>query len=165
MAAGGSPPLTSRLLAGAIAGMAGTIAMTAAMRRLHQRLPAGERYPLPPREITESILGGRSEEAVRDRSLAAHFAYGAASGALLSAARPSAGPLEGAVAGVGIWAASYFGWVPAFGILRPAHDHPARRDMLMIAVHVVWGAATAVAAKELFRARPTMLGSGQIRDR
>ena len=46
--------LRSRLLIGGIAGFVGTMAMTAAMRRLHRRLPEKERYPLTPREIVDS---------------------------------------------------------------------------------------------------------------
>ena len=48
------PRLGSRLVIGAIAGFVGTMAMTAAMRRLHRRLPKRERYPLTPREIIDS---------------------------------------------------------------------------------------------------------------
>ena len=47
--------ITSRLIIGALAGLTATTAMTAAMRRLHRQLPARERYPLPPREITERL--------------------------------------------------------------------------------------------------------------
>jgi hypothetical protein len=46
--------LGTRLLIGGIAGFSGTLAMTAAMRRLHRQLPEGERYPLTPREIIDS---------------------------------------------------------------------------------------------------------------
>ena len=46
--------LGTRLLIGGIAGIVGTLAMTAAMRRLHRRLPEEERYPLTPREIIDS---------------------------------------------------------------------------------------------------------------
>src|SRR3546814_18504028 len=73
--------LGSRLLLGALAGMAGTAAMTAAMNRLHQRLPPKDRYPLPPREITERMLGSQSEAALKDKATAAHLGYGAVTGA------------------------------------------------------------------------------------
>jgi hypothetical protein len=32
------------------------MAMTSAMRRLHRKLPAKERYPLTPREIVDATL-------------------------------------------------------------------------------------------------------------
>src|SRR3546814_16330614 len=76
--------LGSRLLLGALAGMAGTAAMTAAMNRLHQRLPPKDRYPLPPRPIHERMLGSQSEAALKEHATAAHFGYGAVTGALLA---------------------------------------------------------------------------------
>ena len=155
--------LTTRLLHGGIAGFAATLAMTAAMARLHRRLPERERYPLPPREITQRVTGG-GDEAVRDRAMAAHFAYGAACGALLAALRSKPGPAEGAAAGLAIWAGSYFGWVPGLGILKPASAHPARRNALMIAAHVIWGAAAAAALGELAFARRTILNDRPLRD-
>jgi uncharacterized membrane protein YagU involved in acid resistance len=45
----------------------------------------------------------------------------------------------GATFGLGVWVASYLGLMPMLGILRPATRHPARRNALMIAAHLVWG--------------------------
>jgi len=160
--------LTSRLLIGGIAGLVGTMAMTAAMRRLHRRLPAKERYPLTPREIVDSgskQLGvPLAGEAAKDVTTAAHFAYGAACGAMIAALNPDPRKRTGAAAGVAIWLASYMGWIPAVGTLEPATRHPARRNLLMIGVHLVWGAATAAAIRELRLARETILEDGPDRD-
>lgn len=160
--------LTSRLLIGGIAGFVGTMAMTAAMRRLHRRLPDEERYPLTPREIIDSgskQLGVPvAGEVAKDVTTAAHFAYGAACGAMIAAMNPDPGKRTGAVAGVAIWLASYMGWVPAVGTLEPATKHPARRNLLMIAVHLVWGSATAGAMRELKAARETIFRDGADRD-
>lgn len=162
-------PLRSRLLIGAIAGIAGTLAMTSAMARLHRRLPPAERYPLPPREIVETLAanGGASldDEAAKDVTTVAHFAYGAAAGAAIGAATVRPGPGAGAAAGIAIWMASYLGWLPGTGILKPATLHPPRRNALMIGAHVVWGLATARAMRELVLARETMLRAGPLRDR
>ena len=160
-----SASLRTRLIFGGIAGFVATAAMTSAMARLHRRLPRAERYPLPPREITETLLGPQPDGLVRDEAMLAHFAYGAATGALVAAARPNPSLGAGAAAGVAIWAGSYFGWVPALGILKPASEHPGRRNALMIAVHLVWGAATALTLRELFLARRTILDDGPLRDR
>jgi uncharacterized membrane protein YagU involved in acid resistance len=158
------PGLGSRLLVGGIAGLVGTLAMTSAMARLHRKLPPPERYPLTPREIVDSVadqLGAElGNEAAKDSTIAAHFAYGAACGALLAAADPRMGRTGGALAGATIWLASYMGWIPAAGILKPATDHPARRNLLMIGAHLVWGATTAQAMQELMLARATMLDAG-----
>jgi uncharacterized membrane protein YagU involved in acid resistance len=94
----------------------------------------------------------------------AHFVYGGACGALVAALRARPSLAEGAAAGVAIWAGSYFGWIPAFGILRPASSHPPRRNALMIAAHMVWGAATALALSELALARATILNGRPSRD-
>jgi uncharacterized membrane protein YagU involved in acid resistance len=160
--------LRSRLIIGGIAGFVGTMAMTAAMRRLHRRLPAEERYPLTPREIVDS--GSRqlglplAGEAAKDVATAAHFAYGAACGAMIAAMNPDPRKRTGAAAGAAIWLASYMGWIPAVGTLEPATRHPARRNMLMIGVHLIWGAATAAAIRELRAARETILKDGPDRD-
>jgi uncharacterized membrane protein YagU involved in acid resistance len=162
------PRLTSRLLIGAIAGIVGTMAMTAAMRRLHRRLPEEERYPLTPREIVDS--GSKqmgmplSGDAAKDVTTAAHFAYGAAMGAMIAAMNPDPKKRTGAAAGVAVWLASYMGWIPAVGTLELATRHPARRNMLMIGVHLVWGAATASAIRELRTARETIFRDGPDKD-
>jgi uncharacterized membrane protein YagU involved in acid resistance len=160
--------LRTRLLLGGIAGFVGTMAMTSAMRRLHQRLPEEESYSLTPREIIDSTaelaevpLGS---EAAKDITTAAHFGYGAACGSLLAAVAPRMDPFTGAAAGVGIWLGSYLGWIPAAGILKPVTDHPPRRNGLMITTHLVWGAATALALRELILIRDTMIKDGPVED-
>ncbi|HEV2747419.1 MAG TPA: hypothetical protein VGW34_09010 [Allosphingosinicella sp.] len=162
------PKLGSRLLIGAIAGVVGTMAMTSAMRRLHGKLPPKERYPLTPREIVDSAsrqlgaeLGG---EPAKDVTTAAHFAYGAATGAMLGAANVMIGPVAGGLAGVTIWLGSYMGWVPGAGLLTPATRHPPRRNLLMIGAHIVWGVATARAMRELVEARDTIVADGPDKD-
>jgi uncharacterized membrane protein YagU involved in acid resistance len=153
---------------GGIAGFVGTMAMTAAMRRLHRRLPEEERYPLTPREIVDSgskQLGlPLAGEAAKDVTIAAHFIYGAAMGAVVAAMNPDPKKRTGAAAGVAVWLASYMGWIPAVGTLEPATKHPARRNMLMIGVHLVWGAATASALRELKAARGTIFRNGSDKD-
>ena len=145
----------NRILFGALAGLAATAPMTLAMKLMHEQLPREEQYPLPPRQVTEGIaekagvnehLGEEEREAA---TWVSHFAYGAACGALygaLSGERLDERPLlAGAGFGVVVWAGSYLGWLPAAGILSPATEHPARRNALMIAAHLVWGATAAAA--------------------
>lgn len=145
---------TNRILLGALAGVAATCAMTAAARAMHRRLPAPERYPLPPREIVESglpaaVRGTLDEHGRQTATIAAHFGYGAATGALYALLRPRGGLLSGAAYGVLVWVVSYFGIMPGLRILRPAHDHPGRRDALMIAAHLVWGSTLARTLRDL----------------
>lgn len=140
-----------RVVLGVLAGVAATLPMTIAMRQLHARLPESERYPLPPREISEDLprLGLSAATA----TLAYHFAYGGAAGgafALFSRRRDIA---TGGLFGVGVWMASYLGWIPLARILRPGTDHPARRNALMLAVHLVWGGGLAAGLRGLEDAR------------
>jgi hypothetical protein len=160
--------LSTRLLLGALAGVAGTAAMTAAMARLHQRLPEQERYPLPPREITGVVMGedpGERRDELGDWAVASHFAFGAAAGALMAALRFPMKPLPAALGGVGVWAGSYFGWVPGLKILKPAYRHPIRRNALMSGVHLIWGSVMALTFQELMHARRTMFAPGPLKDR
>ena len=154
----------SRLVVGGIAGFVATMAMTAAMRRLHAKLPAKERYPLPPREIVDSTLAPPRAVAP-DLTLVAHFAYGAGCGALLAALNPQPGRVGGTLAGGAIWLTSYMGWIPGFAILEPATKHPLRRNAAMIAAHLSWGWSTAEAIRELGEARETIFAAGPDKDR
>ncbi len=149
----------NRILLGALAGLAATGPMTLAMKLMHEQLPRDEQYPLPPRQVTEGLaekagvnrhLGDEGREAA---TWASHFAYGAACGALygaVSGERADGRPLLAGVGfGLAVWAGSYLGWLPAAGILSPATEHPPRRNALMIAAHVVWGATTGAVLEKL----------------
>lgn len=135
------------LLRGAVAGCIATVPMSVAMELMYRQLPAPERYPLPPSEITavaeQSSLGAALDQPSHTAvTLAAHFGYGAAAGALYGPliARLRLPPaLAGSTFGVLVWTASYMGLLPMLGILKPATAHPPRRTALMIAAHLVWG--------------------------
>jgi hypothetical protein len=160
-------------LIGALAGIAATAAMTIAAGAMFRRLPRAERYPLPPREITAKVAEMarvdqlQTERERVDAALALHFSYGAAAGALYANLwRRSALPpaLAATAYGMAIWFASYLGWLPAAGILRPATEHPARRNMLMILAHVVWGTTLGIVVDGLEKAGSTFLAGGPLRD-
>lgn len=138
---------------GLLAGVVATGPMTVAMILWHRRLPISERYPLPPREITmklarkAGVSDEMSYEARTAATLVAHFGYGGAAGAIYGAIsdKVPAPPLcKGIGFGFLLWAGSYLGWLPGAGVLRGAADHPARRNLLMIGSHIVWGAALGV---------------------
>jgi hypothetical protein len=153
----------ARLVIGGIAGFVATMAMTSAMRRLHRQLPARELYPLTPREIVDSTIAPPPALAP-DLTLVTHFAYGAGCGALIAAANPRIGRIGGAAAGGAVWLCSYMGWIPAFGLLKPATEHPLRRNAVMLGAHFAWGWATAEAMRELADARATIFAAGPDRD-
>jgi uncharacterized membrane protein YagU involved in acid resistance len=138
----------TNLLTGAAAGLLATIPMTMVMEALHQRLPGEPPRPLPPREITEAAVVkagvGRevSERDKEDVTLAAHFGYGALCGAVFGLIAPrnrAAAVGSGMLFGLGVWAGSYAGWLPATGMRHSPRYDPAARSGLMIGAHVVWG--------------------------
>ncbi len=146
-------PILPLILKGGLAGFAATVPMTLVMVAGHSLLPWHEKYPLPPRQIVESVAehaGVRKQTSETQRqamTIAAHFGFGAATGGLYApiASRISIPPVLGGMGyGFLVWLASYMGWLPAAHILPPASDHPARRNILMIAAHLVWGAALAL---------------------
>ena len=91
---------------GAMSGLVATMAMTSTMRRLHKHLPPVERYPLPPREITQTVLPAATRKDDAVTALLAHFSYGALAGAIY-ACLPGQRPW-GVLYGPAVWAVSYF---------------------------------------------------------
>jgi hypothetical protein len=119
------------LILGALAGLAATMSMTATMHRMHRRLPDELRYPLPPREIVDRTIPTDGEDIARTATTLLHFGFGALAGAMF--ALPPVRRVGGLGYGLGVWAASYLGWLPGFRILAPATQHPAQRNLLMLA--------------------------------
>jgi uncharacterized membrane protein YagU involved in acid resistance len=143
--------MMNRMIAGALAGLTATAPMTLAMKAMHKSLPPNEQYPLAPSLITEKVaeeagVAEQMDEKEHKRlTWLAHYAFGAASGALYAplASKLRTPPIvTGVLYGLTVWGGSYLGLLPAAGILRPVTEHPPRRTALMIAAHVVWGAVT-----------------------
>ena len=148
----------NRLLAGAAAGLIATVPMSVVMLAGHRLLPRREQYPCPTQEIAARVGAAVSLHGVvarRTRRLAGtalHFGFGGAAGAAYGLARerlPAPVPERGVEFGLLVWLGSYLGWIPALSILAPATEHPARRNALMIAAHVVWGVALGVLTERL----------------
>ena len=154
--------MLQRLAIGTLAGISATMAMTAAMRHLFAELPIENRYPLPPRELTEEILQA-SDRNLPILAVLSHFGYGAAAGVIFTFL-PRTGIFTGAIYGVSVWAASYLGWIPGLNVLKPATQHPAERNLLMMAAHLVWGAVLAVSTRELDQATRDVFADGKLRD-
>lgn len=154
----GSRSPFSKLLKGALAGFIATAPMSATMLVGWRFLPRRERYPLPPRLITEEISERAGiEEHLGEKQLIgltifSHFGYGALFGALYALFEsrvPLQSSLKGIFTGLGVWAGSYLGWLPATGILTSATRHPWCRNLLMILAHVVWGLTLGEASRKL----------------
>jgi putative membrane protein len=122
-----------------------TLFMEAGRPLLH---PAHQR-PLPPRRVTERAAASvdahddMNEPQKKAATGVAHFAYGAGAGAVygaLSPLLPMSPVWSGVAYGLGVWAGSYLGLMPALGLHPPATREPAGRNALMIGAHIVWGA-------------------------
>ncbi|MDT8306704.1 MAG: DUF1440 domain-containing protein [Anaerolineae bacterium] len=146
------------LIRGAFAGTAATAPMTAVMFLLWRFLPRQLRYPLPPRLITANLLRrlrlkratSRKQETVLTWVL--HFAYGGAMGALFSLffrALRLPVVLAGTLYGIMVWLGSYEGLLPTVNLLADADSQPERRNAVMIAAHLVWGACTGLLVASL----------------
>jgi uncharacterized membrane protein YagU involved in acid resistance len=154
-----SDPMLRKLLKGALAGFIATAPMSISMLVGWRLLPKREKYHLPPRliieEITErmGIEAHMSENELVGMTIFSHFGYGAVFGAtyyaLFEHQIPLHSSLKGALAGVALWIGSYLGWLPAMGILTPATRHPWRRNLLMIAAHIIWGVTLGEAIRKL----------------
>lgn len=156
-------PLFEKAIRGAGAGFLATFPMTVFMRTAWRRLPGREKYPLPPRLITRKLVRevGVEENLDPDEltwlTLTLHFLFGAAAGSLYGIVEervPLDESTKGPLMGLAVWSGSYLGWIPAFGILPPATEHPWRRNLLMIVAHLVWGLALGIFSRMMRVRRP-----------
>ena len=140
----------NNVLAGAAAGAAATVPMTIFWEAMHPRLAGEPPRPLPPREIAEALAvkAGVSRELTETQmewlSLALHFGYGTLTGAVFGTVAPRRTPAAvaaGMLFGLGVWSSSYLGWLPATGVRHSPRWDPPARTGLLIASHLVWGAA------------------------
>lgn len=147
--------IKGQMLRGAVAGMVGTVFMTIpilAARRL------GFFHTPPPVEISANLarrtplLPERSNPLFPVAWLGAHFAYGAASGigyTLLRRYLPVPTAWAGLLFGLGVWAISYLGYVPALHLYPEPDDDSRPRQVVMILAHAVFGVSVAETNRRL----------------
>ena len=149
-----------RTTAGGLAGLVATVPMTLVMAAVERGLMP-TLQPLAPKQIvrnTAKRVKG-SHISRRKRNLLgwiAHFAFGTTTGAiypLVSSAAPAPAAVKGGMYGLAVWAASYLGWLPAAGILPPATQHSRRRNVSLIAAHLVWGMTLGILVNRFARCR------------
>lgn len=137
------------VLCGALAGLAATAPMTAA---IGAGRAAGWLYTPPPAQITGEVAERIGEEPAQHSPeftatwLAAHFAYGAACGALFGLLRPllpRSDAASGIVFGGAVWGVSYLGLLPSLGLFPSAKDDAPPRQAVMIAAHAIYGSSLA----------------------
>jgi hypothetical protein len=142
--------IPSAAAAGVVEGLLATVAMSAVMLAAER---AGLMGKQPPEKIVEHGLhrglNVEAGEATENRlAVLGHAAFGAGAGALYailhSAVRRRPTIATGLAYGLGVWAVSYKGWVPALGIMPPPKRDRPGRPAAMIAAHVVYGATLGV---------------------
>jgi uncharacterized membrane protein YagU involved in acid resistance len=158
----------NRLLGGAISGAVATVPMTLTMVVLHRFIQRGKRRQLPPEQITVNLAGkagiGEAVENEAERkaiSLINHFGYGSATGAVYGLVEDGIDlhPVaKGIGYGLAVWAGSYLALLPAADILPPATRHRTSQNAMMIAAHIVWGAALGTVADRLRNGKRGLAG-------
>lgn len=148
-------------IAGAVAGFIATIPMTIFMRRLFKELPPNEKYPLPPRIITENLtkkIGIKKEiekaGGMTPATWVSHFAFGTAAGlwyGLRNFRTKDASTGDGIRFAMKVYALQYGGTLPMSGLFPPIQSQPLERNALMVAAHVVWGATLGFLTNQLTR--------------
>jgi uncharacterized membrane protein YagU involved in acid resistance len=158
--------MMNTLQRGIWSGFLATGPMTLMMFELQKNLPPKEKSPLPPASLTNHFLQFlKLDNKVTSHQRAhltmlSHFSYGAASGALyaLLTNKWKAKPwVKGSGFGLGVWALSYLAWIPSLHLRPSAFRMPMKRNLLMIASHLVWGACLGFAENELRRSGLEML--------
>jgi glycine/D-amino acid oxidase-like deaminating enzyme/nitrite reductase/ring-hydroxylating ferredoxin subunit len=134
------------LAIGGLGGALATVAMTAA---LMVAKPLGLLGQFPPRKIVQKTrrrmgLLWMPRSVDNFVTTAAHWGFGVATGALFGLLHRrrrgfARSAIEGAGYGAAVWAASYYGWVPALGLMRAPHRDRLFRPASMVAAHLVYG--------------------------
>ena len=138
---------------GVLAGLIATVPMTLFMFAVHRLLPGWQQYALPPERVTDEVTGQTEVKEDMNKpeslgaSLVAHFGFGSTMGALygpIAKRVPLPPVVKGIAFGMLVWAANYLGLLSAMKMQESAFNEPVRRNIIMIASHVVWGGTLGV---------------------
>ena len=149
---------TSSWLQGALAGTIATIPMTIFMFSTQRFLPKGQRYDLPPEIITKELAERvhvrqhMNKAQILAATTVSHFGYGATMGllySLIGRRLPLTSSIKGILFGFVIWVASYQALLPLLGFSESSDKETTRRNLMMIAAHVIWGVGTGVVTEVL----------------
>ena len=138
---------------GAGAGLVAVLPMTGVMALVNSLLPERDQRALPPREISQKAAektgaGRPDDEENLILTGFTHTGFSVAAGALYGtiAGRVPIPPVaSGVLFGVGVWAVSYLGWLPALRLYGTPEEQPKGRNAMMVIAHLVWGASLGLA--------------------
>jgi len=145
--------LSARFARGALAGLAGNLALQAAQTARQKWLPEGN----PPIQGDPAkFMIEKSKQALPERlrrkvprqveaavAAALPIGYGVTFGSLYGAVRPRGGNvlLDGLGLGVASWAAGFLGWLPATGLMPPVSQHQSKQVAASLIEHAIYGIA------------------------
>jgi hypothetical protein len=137
-----------RASTGALGGLGATLALTG-LREAWARV--GLVFETAPMQVVDRVeevglAGELSPWGRRLMTVAAHFAYGAGTGAAFGLLRRQTGtPTEeaavGSALGVLAWGAGWSSWLPLTGVHRPPWAQTTPKVLLPVIDHAVFGAA------------------------
>jgi hypothetical protein len=154
------PPMRNmliRLAAGAVGGAAATLLVNRGMK-MSGKLPMKMR-PLSPRRDPGDFMVSQAEKVVGPLSQKMHrravqgmpWLYGlswplglAALSGVLGLRSPGRRVVAGVALGALVWLIGYEGWLPATGLLPPAHRTPLAQNATNLASHVAYGAVASL---------------------
>lgn len=156
-----------KLAAGALGGAVGTLLMLKSMP-LAGKLPEKLKPPMPEKdpgdllvEKGERIVGPLSPKMHTAAVQGLRWSYGlvwplglAALADLLGLDSAKKTIAAGAALGVLVWLVGYEGWLPALGVVPPAHRVPLGKNASSFASHVAYGT---IAALPLAVAAPRLI--------
>ena len=145
--------LPQRLALGAVAGVAATFVMQGMMTASGKLIP-GSSPPI--KQDPGEFMAGKVPlpEAVRPwAAKSLHLGYGMTPGVLYGALRARRGSpvFDGALLGIGVWAAGYLGWLPATDLMPPITEHEPKQIVVPLVQHALFGVAVAAAYDGLMR--------------
>jgi len=147
-------PISQRILLGAAAGVAATLALHQVMAASEKLIPDSKP---PMNDDPGKFMARKAKVPAKLESAAAkslQLGYGVTAGAFYGAIRgrrPVNTLIDGTLLGIAVWAAGYLGWLPAAGLMPPITQQSARQIAVPIANHIVFGVVVATAFDGLLR--------------
>jgi hypothetical protein len=155
--------MLDRLLRGATAGFAGTLALqvmrTASAKALPATMPPIRQDPgefmveQAEKALPEAVAARVPPLAETAAAKAVAAGYGLTAGIVYGLLRPEGGDIlvDGIALGLGTWAAGYLGWLPALGLMPAVPDQDAPEVLGPVLRHAVFGIVVVAAFNRLSR--------------
>lgn len=133
-----------RIAAGSAGGALATVAMSGWMLAGQVVTAHGEQ---PPKRLLRGFAHRAGMPTNRRgvvtvlATAVAHLGFGSGCGAVYGAVVSRSSAYRGVAFGLGVWAISYAGWIPALDLLPPPHKDRPGRAWTIFTAHVVYGGA------------------------